>query len=134
MKSKLSDLLAAVRLGRDCRNAAEIGGREFENQFDPETDDGLAWRAGYENDLDLWMKVYRRADKDFKATGRLRSMDRVVFNAHTNFPDRGYFLGYAKRKGGYCRVHLERAGTTCVPRVSLVPELDVNLQHKEGVA
>jgi len=118
--AKFSELKNACQLGMECRRAAKIGGREFANQFLDDSDEHDAWRAGYENDLVLWNEVRDRADPEpVKRCGRLKSMEPVVFNAHTSRPDFGYFLGYDHCPKGMARVLLGRGGTTKVPTIGL---------------
>jgi len=116
----LAVLIEACRLGQMCRLKCKlVSGMEFKNHFPADMDEHDAWRAGYTNDLALWIEVQKRADKPPAKLGRLRAHDAVVFNAHTSFPDHGEFLGYDHAPDGWCRVLLWRQGFKTVPMVSL---------------
>ena len=121
----VTGLLEACKLGRMNWKRGLAGKPTYLNPFDKGSEEHRAFQAGRANDLDAWMTIFLAASKKAQGPRRLKSMERIVFNAHTSRPDRGFFLGYDSRMRGYCRVYLERGGTKSVPRVSLTRAAEV---------
>lgn len=115
--STLKQLTAAMELGVDNRRHALDDGGFSPHRFPPGDDCSDAWLAGYENDLEAWMKVAKRAQGKPRKHGRWMAHDDVVFNAHTSSPYPGEFLGYAGHQSA--KVLLDELGRKVVPLISL---------------